>query len=212
MADADPASELVVRAEWEADRRRALLTQQCARADFEADREDQTRRAAAADDADMAAFAAFRRQVSGEPMVSVAAILERSKLAEDGPQYDRTAPWGSEANPAMLLDGQLIVPGPPRVQRSETDAQLDRARELSGELARYRRRRSSGKREVVRGGLGPADEVDCYGCQQVGASPEQSLLLHQDPDAHPGLAREMDPPREERRSSGRNYRTPMIYR
>lgn len=192
----DPADELVVRAQWEHDRRAALLAQQCARADAEAEAADRAAAKEAADAADTAAFVAFRRQVSGEPLVSVSAILERSRLAEDGPARDPAAPWGSELNPALVIEGALIEPVPPRAQPSRVDKELDRARQLSSDLVRFRRARSNRRREAIRS-PGPADEIDCHGCREVGATREQSWLLHQDPDRHPGLLAEMDPPREE---------------
>lgn len=210
----DPGTELVERAVWEGDRRRALVDQACARADREAAEAERAEAVRAADAADQAAFVAFRRQLSGEPQLSVSAILERARLAEDGPVRDPAAPWGSEANPALLLDGYLVVPGPPRAQRSEADKQLDRARQLSSDLARYRRDRSGRRREAVRAGMSPGAEVTCAGCLEVGASPEESWLIHQDPDQHPDLLAEMDPVEHSARSYSAwpSQSVPMIYR
>lgn len=212
----DPGTELVQRAEWERDRRAALLAQRCAAAEAADAAAERAAAAAAADAADAAQFAAFRRQLSGEPQLSVSAILERSRLAEDGPVRDPAAPWGSPQNPALLIGDRWIDPVPQQASRS-ADELLGRARELSGALARYRRPRRGGTRAITRSGTAVRSE-DCVWCTQEGVSDEESYLLHSDPDlacpVTPPGSRFADDSPHEQRSSGLGWpqQTPMIYR
>lgn len=205
------------RAAFDHARWQAGIAGQCRRSDAEAEAVSREKEAEAADKDDAASVAAWMRVMRGEPVPTLADRLEAARMAEDGPARNPAAPWGSPENPAMILDGVVLEPGPPRATRSQADKDLDRGRQLASDLQRYRRQRSGRQREVIRS-LGPADEIDCHGCREVGASREQSWLLHQDPDADPRLAWEMDPPPAEepsyRADSGTGWprQTPMIYR
>lgn len=221
----DPGAELAQRSEWERDRRMAWIARQSERADQVAEAERQAELQRAADRADEAAFAGFMARVRGEPVRTLEGILEQSRQAQDAPQRDLSAPLGSESNPVQFVDWVPLGLEAPRAQRSADEKVLAQARRMAADpymrvmVTRFGRRRRLG-REAVRGSLGPADQVDCHGCREVGATPEESLWIHADPDAHPGLAAEMDPPSLEH--SARSYSpsgtgwpsqpVPMIFR
>jgi hypothetical protein len=117
--------------------------------------------------------------MQGRPQMTVGAVLEQSRVAQDAPPRDASAPWGSELNPALLLDGRVIEPTP--LARSAGDEQLlAKARALRGDLVRYRRQRRGGMRSITRAATIGRSE-SCVWCTQENLSDEQSYLLHSDP-------------------------------
>jgi hypothetical protein len=88
------------------------------------------------------ALAIARGEIPGRTMADV---LGAAMAAADRPSRDRTQPYGSEGNPAVLIDGQEL---PEPVRRSgdwpgseaELDRLLGRAAELHRELVAYRAR------------------------------------------------------------------------
>lgn len=128
------------------------------------------------------------------------------------------AEWGSEQRSAVFVDGQELAP----IEQARAgslardvlpgEKLLSRAR-LAGasefmraEVARFDQRR--GGKPVISRSEGQADGVACLDCIEQHASPEESFMLHHDPDDP--LPERHVPDHAPSRSSRR--RTPMIYR
>jgi hypothetical protein len=160
-------------------------------------------------------------QARGEPVMTAEAILEQSRQAQDAPPRDLSAPWGSELNPALILDGRIIEPGAPRAQRSADVVLLSQYRQLAedpfmrGQVARFRQRRGGGGRARA-AAIGRSE--DCIWCSQENLSDEQSYLLHSDPQWNVPITPrgyfDADEEPSTRTFSGTGWpvQTPMIYR